>query len=41
MKTKTNTKAGAITANHNQAALILKTRVKAGAFTHNHNQSAR
>jgi hypothetical protein len=41
MKTKTNVKAGALAANHNEAGLPVKTRIKAGALAANHNQSAR
>ena len=39
MKTKTNVKAGALAANHNQAVLAVKTRLKAGALAANHNQT--
>ena len=41
MKTKTNVKAVALAANHNQNGLGVKTRVKAGALAANHNQSGR
>jgi hypothetical protein len=39
MKTKTNVKAGALAANHNQSGFAVKTRVNAGALAANHNQS--
>lgn len=48
MKTKTNIKAGAVGANHNETllrdvpkarGLKVKTNVKAGAITNNHNET--
>ena len=41
MKTKTNVRAGALAANHNQSGFAVKTRVNAGALAANHNQSTR
>ena len=40
MKTKTNVKAGGLSANHNRSGLAIKTRVKAGGLSSNHNQRA-
>ncbi len=39
MKVKSKINAGALSINHNQAALTVKTKVKAGAVLLNHNQN--